>query len=319
MSDSLREQLSAAYDAVEDGGKEEVVIENDNNEAEVESPAIEEEVKTQEEQVEEDVPVMEHWAPEDKEVFRSLDKRGKEFLLRRHKAMESDHTKKQQALADERRIAESFRKTMTPHEAYLKQLNIDPLQAFDKLISTELKLRTSSPQERGVLIRELARQYGAQFDPNEQVEQIDQKTQLILDEINKQQARIDRMEQDKLSIERRGLEDTIAAFSTSKTDTGSLKYPHFDTVRKDMGILMNAGKASSLEEAYEHAILLNSELRKEYINNMYRKEDTVKKAVSSKNAGFNVKSGSGGTISDPKKELSLRATIEQALDAQMRR
>ena len=79
---------------------------------------------------------------------------------------------------------------------------------------------------------------------------------------------------------------------------------------------MTAGVARTLDEAYEQAILINADLRKEYFSKQFREEDTAKKTVASRKASLNVKGGSDATISDPTREMTLAQTIRAAYDAQ---
>lgn len=326
MSDkSLRDEVLAAYDKqirtdtpeeLPQEDIQEVIQEESQERSDDDKENVAQDV---EESVEEDdIEAPSHWAKEDQEVFKSLDGKGRDFLLKQHKSMEASYTKKMQSLADERKIAETFRKTVSPHENYLKQLNIDPIQAFEKLMAAEMRLRMANPHEKGAILHDLAKQYGANFDPQApqvQAPQIDERTQLIYDELNRQKSYLMNLEQERQKAETATHEKTIHEFSSTKERDGTLKYPHFETVRKDMGELINLGKADSLEDAYEKAILLDKNLRKEYMNRYNKNDEARTKAVSSKKAGFNVKSGSTSQISDPKQQLSLRETIARAMEA----
>lgn len=315
---SLREQLESAFaeETFEPQETPEVVeevvdpapeVSEDSEPTVVEAPAEEEELIA-----------PAHWAKEDREIFQSLDKDGRKFLLKQHKFMESSYTKKMQALTEDQKIAESFKKTITPYESYLNQLQINPTEAFEKLIATEMRLRMASPKEKAAIIHNLAKDYGAEFDPYAEPEQVDEKTQAIYDELNRQKAYIMRWEQQRQEQEKHSLESQINAFASTKDENNKLKYPHFETLRKDMGVLMNAGKADTLEEAYEAALLLNKDLRHEYLLKQSRADDDRKRASASKKAAFNVRAGSNNQITDPKPTLSLRETIARAMEAQSR-
>lgn len=323
MSETLHEAVTAAYEKSVSDASPEPEVARDIETSSDEEKEIAESVEPDIADAEEEDEAPDHWPDKDKEVFRAVDKNAKAFLLRRHKEMEAGYTKKQQALAEEKKIADNFRKAIEPHAAYLKQLNIDPIDAFNKLVSTEMRLRMANPQERGALINGLARQYGAQFDPNAPVAQIDPKTQLILDELNRQKALIDSMQNEKKEAQNQSNLQKITSFSDTKDKDGKPKYPHFEAVRVQMGKLINAGavkegatESELLENAYTQAILGDVELRKEYIANLNRREVDHKKVSESKRAGFNVKSSGGGSVTDTKKDMSLAQTIRAAYDAQ---
>lgn len=53
------------------------------------------------------------------------------------------------------------------------------------------------------------------------------------------------------------MESSITAFATAKDGAGNPLRPHFEAVRADMGKLMQAGIATTLEDAYARAIRIN--------------------------------------------------------------
>lgn len=257
-----------------------------------------------------------HWASEDREVFKSLDSKGRDFLLRRHKQMEADHTRKLQAHAEDVKIAENYRKKLTPHEGYIKTIGIDPFDAFEKLVGAEIKLRTGSPLEKQEILRTLAKQYGVQFQHDDTQPEIDQKTQLIFQKLEQTEKSLLQLKQEREYEVQRGLQNHINEFTSKVDEKGLPKYPHFETLKVRMGKFLEDGEASSLEEAYEQAIMLNKDLREGYILSQNKNVEARNKSLASKDAIFNVKSRHTSNTSDPKKDLSLDQTIRQAINAQ---
>lgn len=257
-----------------------------------------------------------HWANEDREVFKSLDPKGRDFLLRRHKQMEADHTRKLQAHAETLKIAERYQKVLAPHQDYVKQLGIDPDEAYSKLVGVERTLRTGTAAQKQAIFQNLAKQYGVQYEHDDTQPEIDEKTQFIFNKLDQQEKIIMQMKQEKESSERQGLQNHINEFSSQVDEKGLPKYPHFETLKVRMGKFLKDGEALSLEEAYKKAILLNDDLREGHISSQNRNVEAKKRTVASSDATFNVKSGSTSKISDPKKDLSLAESIKLAMDAQ---
>lgn len=328
MSSSLRESIEQAMESQEtqDSDLEKAVVDDDIHEEVREEPheaseADEPETDATSEE-EDELSPPDHWAAGDKKVFNSLNKEGRAFLLRRHKEMESSFTKKNQSLSEQIKFAENIRSKIEPYEHYLKQNNIDPAHAFELLLATEVRLRTSSPEEKARLIQDLAAQYGAQYNPSQEEQYIDPQQQAILNKLAQQEDQLRRIEQDKIRSEESYLQNTIHDFMNAKDEKGQPKYPHFEEVRSDMSILLSSGRAKDLSEAYEQAIYLNPDLRKEFIMRQYneqrRASDTRAKSDAAKRAGFNVKSGSTASISDQPEPLGLRETLAKAYDSQLR-
>lgn len=316
----LRSQIEAAFESsssAESTGQEVIeAVEEVSEEASATNEETSEPVEQNVQEEDDDVPAPEHWAADDKEVFKSLDKRGKEFLIRRHKDMEAGYTKKQQALSEQAKIAESYNNMINPHKDYLKQRNVAPEVAFDRLMAAERVLMSGTQEEKALIMQKLARDY--KVDLSIEVDPVQQHNQIVwqkLQEIEQRQNQIARMKEEEVAA---SYQNQISSFAQSKDERGNLKYPHFENIKKDMGLVLQAGKAQTLEEAYELSILMDAGLRKDYLAKQYRLEDNSKKEELSKKAGFNVKSASGGKISDPKRELSTRELLSQAWDAQAR-
>ena len=318
MTDTLRDQLKDAFEKVND----DVSVKDTDNEDESEelesSPEkTDDVVDDNNEDVEEEIEAPKNWAPSDRETFKSLDAKGRDFLLRRHRDMETAYTKKQQALVEDQRLAENFKKTLNPYNDYLKQNNIDATVAVDKLLSTEMRLRTASPHEKAAILNDLAKHYGAQFDPEYEVPQVDPQTKYLHEELNKQRQYLERLEHERQANEARGYQKQINDFVNTTDSDGNLKFEHFEDVRKDMGFLLENGRANDLEDAYNKAVLLNEELRSKVISRHHKDEESRRRMASSKKASFNVKSASSNIV-DPDIHLSLRDTIAKAVNSAKR-
>ncbi len=155
-------------------------------------------------------------------------------------------------------------------------------------------------------------------------QQYDPATQAIFDQLNRHNQYLTQLEQQRQNQEKYTIEKTISDFANAKDDKGELKFPHFDTIKAEMGHLISTGLADSLEKAYDKAIRLNEDLQEEYLNRHYNsmkaRDDVSKKTVSSKAAGFNV-SGRGASSPEVKanETLSRRQILEKAFEAQTKR
>lgn len=320
MTDTLRDQLREAFEKSNDA-----VSVNDADEKEEDDEVESAHLESGEETVENDsnddsddaLEAPKHWAREDRETFRSLDAKGRAFPLRRHVDMETAYTKKQQALAEDQRLADNFKQTLRPYDDYLKQNNIDATKAVDKLLATEMRLRTASPHEKAAILNELAKHYGAQFDPNYEEPRVDSQTKLLQEELHKQRQYLEGLERQRIQNEERGYQNQINDFVNTKDANGKLKFEHFEDVRKDMGLLLSNGRAESLEDAYNKALFLNESLRDKVLMKKTKEEETRRRLASSKKASFNVKSSSSHIV-DADVELSLRDTIAKAIDSSRR-
>ena len=72
-----------------------------------------------------------NWKTSDKEIFNTLPEPAQKFLLDRHKAMEADHTRKTQAIAEFRREYEPVDQLFAPHRAFMKERGISSREVID--------------------------------------------------------------------------------------------------------------------------------------------------------------------------------------------
>ena len=66
----------------------------------------------------------ENWKTSDKEIFNTLPEPAQKFLLERHQAMDADHTRKTQAIADFRREYEPVEQLFAPHRTLMRERGI---------------------------------------------------------------------------------------------------------------------------------------------------------------------------------------------------
>ncbi len=69
---------------------------------------------------------------------------------------------------------------------------------------------------------------------------------------------IRKLVQEQLQTER--THQSVQEFAAAKDDAGNPRYPHYDTVRQDMALLLDAGKAQDLDSAYKMSLRLHDDL-----------------------------------------------------------
>ena len=104
----------------------------------------------------------------------------------------------------------------------------------------------------------------------------------------------------------------IDAFVNSKDDAGNPKYPYFNDVKQNIGILMDRGVCKTLEEAYNQSVWANEEVRKKLMDAQQKAELNAKTeaAEKAKQAGFSPTS----KATAPERELTLREELEKQFD-----
>lgn len=317
---TLADELAAQYDAAaQEPAPEKVSVEEAPEDAPVEVASAEEDQEIEATDSKEDAPeelppikAPEHWSAEDKEVFSGLDRNGQEFLLRRHKDMESAYNEKYEQIA-------SVRKAFDPYRKHLQ--GIDEGQAVSYLLNTYFALR-SNPKEG---VKWLAGQLGVDLESqqtaNSDDEYLDPAVKQLRQELQETKTRLQQFEQyGQKQIQDKALE-AIQEFQSQKDEAGNLKYPHFNDVQEAMVPFVQGG--ASLEDAYERAIWTVPQFRDSEIARR-QEEATAKakkeaeearkaKAAKAKKAGRAVEGT--GNVKPVAKAKSIAEELAERMDA----
>jgi len=202
-----------------------------------------------------------HWSAEDRATFAKLDEEGRKFLLRRHREMEADYTRKTQERERTVKLGKPFQEYLdsglgdqlarngVTSDAFLTQLI-----AFHRLsVENPVEFIRITAQNLGINPAEVLnpKPTGEEGKPADPVSQ-----------------RIVAIEQRLAGEDERRTkaanEAAVAAttqFKEAKTETGEQLHPHFEKVRATMGRLMLADPSLDMEEAYKVAVFRDPELR----------------------------------------------------------
>jgi gas vesicle protein len=180
-----------------------------------------------------------------------------------HRGVEEFKTHAQKARAYEAVIA--------PYQQTFQSLGVDAPTAIGHLLKADHTLRYSDPATKAQYFQQLAQQYGVNLEQIQNPPQYDPQTQYLMQQLNElrqTQAQwhnsIQQQEQTRANHE---LEQFASAGNA-----------HFDAVRNDMADLLETGKATSLQDAYEKAVWMNPDIRQSLIEQ--QRSEAQKKAMA---------------------------------------
>jgi hypothetical protein len=152
---------------------------------------------------------------------------------------------------------QSFEQTVAPFMATIQSLGATPEQALTQLFTADHQLRYGSPESKTQMAIKIFKDYGIDPNlvfaayqngepvptaPNQEYQALQQKVTAL--ETERQQER-----QGQQAREAASLNSEIADFSKGKE--------HFETVREDMAALLQTGRATTLQDAYDKAVRIN--------------------------------------------------------------
>lgn len=311
-SASLADMLGESFDALEgiEGEPKEEAKEPaaDLDEPEGEEPEGEADPGNEPDEVPEDEPgeaiePPEHWSEGDRETFSSLPKEGQEFLLRRHREMEADYTRKTSEIAPIRKALEPFRPAMEQYGLNEAQAIGTITQAAQQFWNYQNQLQTQ-PQEA---IRAIAAQFGIELEGDAYA---DPDLKSLRQELNETKQQLAQFQQSQFQTQQQSLQSQIEEFAKD--------HPHFETLRAEMGALMQAGRAKGLEEAYEMAKWANPETRQKILDEQKaeakKKAEAERKAKADKAKKASVGVRSKETSGETHEPESMGAALREAWD-----
>lgn len=212
----------------------------------------------------------------------------------------------------EQTISHQFKEVLAPHFDFIQSAGLDPYAHIGDLLQVSRTLATGSPVEKADMLANLFTTFGVDVDqlddalyrainkpkPNEIEATILQKLERL--ERGQQQVQAPPAQQQP-TVNTREIEQEIRQFAE--------KNEFFEQVQDDMGMLLNAGKAKNLDEAYKLAVKLNDNVQATI-------RERTSKTKTSATAGKTSLKGSGSVTGSTKKKSSLRDILEATWDSE---
>lgn len=206
--------------------------------------------------------------------------------------------------------ARQYDAVIAPYQQHLQKLGVDAPTAINALMKADVTLRTSDPATKAQYFAQLAREYGIDLGQVQNPPQVDPQTQFLMNKINElhqnHQLWQNKMEQQ----EQMKAQQQLAEFANADR-------PHFDALRDDMAFLLETGKATSLEEAYDKAAWMRQDIRTTLIDQqrteaqrLAMEQNQIRKAQT---ANVSVKGSGPVNVGNQSVKGSLRDIIAASL------
>lgn len=295
---SLGEALEAEFDkqAVSDDVSDETVIET------AEADEVTE--------VTDEVVPPEHWSKEDQQVFMDMDESGREWALRletnAHKGIEEKSIELKQ-----------FRDAIEPY----KHL-IPPGQSEGQVIQNLMNAQNILQQNPTEGLKWLARSYGVdekQFAATDIVPEddtyVDPEVRKLKEEVTQLTRR---SEQDLQTANNRRQQQIFAEinqFKDAVDEDGTVLHPHFASVQGVIAGLLQSGRVSDMDAAYEQAVWAVPEYRDSVIEKQAK--ERADKELADKTADADKARKAAATVQgkSSSRETKAAATLGDSLSA----
>lgn len=202
--------------------------------------------------------------------------------------------------------AKTYEAVTAPYQQTFNQLGVDAPTAIGYLLKADSILRYSDPATKSQYFAQLASEYGIDINQVQSQPQPDPQINYLMQQLNELRSSQQQWHNSIQQQERARSDQELSRFESA----GNV---HFDAVRNDMADLLESGKASSLEDAYEKAVWMNPDIRKSLIEQ--QRLDANKKAleesqsIRAKSAAVSVKGSSPSAGGVKTNEGDLRSLI----------
>ena len=200
------------------------------------------------------------WKKDYHDHWGKLDPSVAEYILKR----EGDFASGVSTYKTEYDRVKPVAEVLAQHQDSIKSLGIPPEQFVANLANAHQSLARGTPEQKLSMFMKLAQDYQVPvqqlfargqdgqvyFNPQVQQHQPQQRAQQAPD--------VEKLVSEKFAALE--LKQTISQFASEKDAGGQPKHPHFETVKADMALLLDAGKAQDLDSAYRMALRMNDEL-----------------------------------------------------------
>lgn len=244
------------------------------------------------------------WKKEAAAEFDKLPPHVQDEVLRR----ETDFHKGIEGFKSHADLGRTIERTLQPYMQTIQQLGVSPDVAISSLLKADAGLRYGTPEQKAAHLAGLAQTYGIDIGQVAQIPPKDQYTLQLEQQLNQLKQQSDQIQQSQQERERETLNSEIQRVREKLGDS-------FDVLKDDAAALLQAGRATDLDDAFEKAQYANPQTRQALLEQ--QRQEALKqanaaalanraKAASVSVRGSSPASGSGAAPS------SLRAALESA-------
>lgn len=337
--DELYDELTSEEETEDEGGDPESTDdESDGNDTDIvaddESGDTADEEVEQEEEPEEEVEEEQEkaeeieeefrnppttWTAQSKSQYRDLPAWAKREIHKR----ERDALNGVNNLKGKAEFADRLNSTIQPYQPFLRSMGVTPERAVEDALNLAHSLKTGTPVEKAMILRNIAQQYGVDIKQVQEAQQIDPQYAQLMGEV--QRLRRDQFQQQQLTQQQQMAEANrqIEEFLNETDENGELAHPYFSNVSMDMKVLIESGRATTLKDAYEKACWADPGIR-ELIQSKQlaekeaqRRENEKQKILKAKKSNRNNLEHKGKSDFRVKPKGTIEDTISETYDRLM--
>lgn len=204
-------------------------------------------------------------------------------------------------------VGHAFERAITPNMDLIQAGGVNPIQAIEYLFNAHRTLTYGNPQEKAAAIGRIARDCGIDLATVQPPPPVDPAVR----QLQQQNQQLQQFQRSVMDQQNQTAQSEIEQFRANPANV------HFEVVKDDMSLLLQSGRATSLQDAYDKTVWMRPDIRKSLVEQ--QRTDAQKTATAqardkrAKAAAVGVKGSalSKGSTNNP--DASLRETIAAAM------
>lgn len=204
-------------------------------------------------------------------------------------------------------IAQEVQHTLQPYMANIQAAGVHPLQAVDKLMQADHVLRNGAPEQKSQFLAQLARDYGVDLNQVQPLPPMDPQVQQLM-------AQNQQLQQFQQTVQQQQQQAVMSEIDTFRANPANV---HFENVKDDMSVLLQSGRATNLQDAYDKAVWMRPDIRQTLVHqqsaNAQKQQAEAARRQRAQSAAGGVK-GSAPSKTTTAQHGDLRSALEAAID-----
>lgn len=334
-------ELDEAEDSINTDGKieepagkiEEEEIEVDASEDQEEEPTSQTDDEEPEEEETVELKAPENWDKDRTAAFDGLpDEASKQTYVDAVKNLERGFQEKRETLSSATKEHEAIVNLMQPFEAQLKANGLDRLSGIRSLVGAQ-QLLTQNPQQgltqllqqygganAKAIVQNLAKQYGVTEAAAEGDAYVDPEIAALKGQISDLTNTFQQTQTNVQQTAQAEALNQVDLFEKATDESGNVLHPHFEQVQISMGMLMKAGLANTMDEAYKTAIRMDAGLfgdlqKAEREQEASKNNKERKQAVAESKKAKNISTNNVAPDKEPPEPDSVMESVRRAAAA----
>jgi len=181
--------------------------------------------------------------------WNNIDPELAEYITQR----ESDFHKGIQTYKEAATFGRELHQVFTPHADFLQEVGATPAGAVNVLMNTARVLYQGTPEQKAREVADLCHRHGIDIGSLADIPPVDPTIRAL-------QAEVQRLSQFVSGAQQQPEHPAADPSLVGEVDQFKAAHPHFDAVREDMAFLLESGRASGLQDAYDKAVRMNDRL-----------------------------------------------------------